>query len=81
MAKKPQHKIPVSARAAIARINRKLRSDFEVLKTARSESVERNVGRYFILDVQHNYIAHVHQDLETLGRKLGVLQEWETVTE
>jgi len=81
MAKKQLHKVSVSPRAIIARINRKLRSDDEVLKTARSESVERNAGHYFILNTRGNYISHVHQDLETLGRELGVLQEWETVAE
>ena len=48
-----------------------------ILKTARSERVELDLGRYFIVDVQGNHIHDHHVDLEKLARDLGVLQPWE----
>ena len=43
---------PVSMRALIARINRRLRDDGEVLKAARSERVASSVGVFFIVRAQ-----------------------------
>jgi hypothetical protein len=63
------------------RINRKLKPDYEQLRTARSEGVERDVGHYFIVDCFHNAITTQHVDLEKLGRKLGVLQKWEELAD
>jgi hypothetical protein len=68
---------PVSMRALIARINRRLRDDGEVLKAARSERVASSIGLFFI--VRRNKLAIQHVDPEKLGRELGVLSEWESV--
>ena len=64
-------------RALIARINRKLAADGEVLKAARSERAASSVGLFFI--VRGNRIASEQVDPEALARKLGVLSEWEHV--
>ena len=73
-------RLRITARASYQRINRKLRQDGEQLRTARSQSVEHVVGRYFIVDVCRNFIAAQHVDLEALGRELGVIKPWEEVT-
>jgi hypothetical protein len=47
----------VSEKALIGRINRRLRDADEVLNTARSERVEQNTGRFYVLDVSSNCIT------------------------
>ena len=76
-----KQRVGVTESALIQRLNRKLKADGAKLKTARSEGVERDVGRYFIVDVQRNFIAIQHVDLEELGRKLEVLKPWEEVAQ
>ena len=66
---------PVSMRALIARINRKLKDEGEVLKAARSERVASSVGLFFI--VRRNAITTQHVDPEALARELGILNLWE----
>ena len=77
MLARPRTTAPVSMRALIARINRKLAADGEVLKAARSERAASSVGLFFI--VRGNRIASEQVDPEALARKLGVLSEWEHV--
>jgi len=72
-----KQEVIVSERALYQRINRKLKSDNEQLRTARSPQMEASVGRYFILDVYRNCISYQRVDLEELGRKLEVLKPWE----
>ena len=69
--------IPVTERALIQRINRKLRKDAEIMKVARGARAESNLGRYYTIDLHRNYLLHDHLDLETVGRELGVLAEFE----
>jgi hypothetical protein len=71
--------VPVTMKALMARINRKLKANGEILKTARSPNVETSVGRYFICDVNRNTITRQRIDPETLARELGVLPAWERV--
>jgi len=72
-------KVGVSARAGVARINRKLKPDLEALKISRSERMRLDVGRYFIIDYRLNAIQRHNVDPKALGRELGVLKEWEEV--
>jgi hypothetical protein len=72
---------PVSLRALIARINRKLRHDGEILKTLRGERGRTDLGDYYIVDIQRNCIIQTDVDPEKLGRDLGVLAKWERVEE
>ena len=74
-------KVPVSERALIQRINRKLRHDDEMLKVARGGRTEQSVGRYYIINFNRNWIVSQNVDPETVGRELGVLAEWEQVVE
>lgn len=72
-------KVPVTMRALIARINRKLKPDLEALKISRSERLRFDVGQYYIIDYRLNAIQHHNVDPEALGRELGCLQRWEEV--
>jgi hypothetical protein len=74
-------KVPVSMRALIQRINRKLAPDDKRLKKMRSERWRSEVGEYFIVDVNRNMITDKHVDPKELGRELGVLGLVETVVE
>ena len=81
MAKKQQKpaKMPVSERAIIQRINRKLKPDLEALKVARNERMRLDVGQFYIINYRMNAVIHRDVDPEALGRELGVLKAWEEV--
>ena len=81
MAKKKEQRVPVSERALIARINRKLRADDEMLKTTRSKRAEFDLGRYYVIDVRGPNIVHDHIDLEDYGRELEVLKPYEALSD
>ena len=66
-------KAPVTLRAVIQRINRKLAADGLVLKAARG----RRGGSHYLLDTKRNVITRLDQDVEAYARKLGVLAAWE----
>ncbi len=72
-------KMPVSERAIIQRINRKLKPDLEAVKVARSERMRLDVGQFYVIDYRMNAIIHHDVDLEQWGRDLGVLKPWEEV--
>jgi hypothetical protein len=77
MEKKRTTRIKITERALFQRVNRRLKQDGEKLSTARSDSVEIEVGHYFIVNTNRNAITAQHVDLEKLGRELGVIQPWE----
>jgi hypothetical protein len=69
---------PVSERALIGRINRRLGRDYKKLFKSRPGSrLEANVGRFYVVDVWRNTVVDTHVDLKSYGRELGVLAEWE----
>jgi len=74
--------VPVSERALIQRINRALKGDGEMLKAARSPRVADELGQHFIVRLtgkRNNVVTQRHVDVEALGRRLGVLSEWEHI--
>lgn len=73
--------VPVSTRALLQRINRKLAEGDEQLKTARSDRARLELGDYYVIDVNRNVVRGKNVDPETLGRELGVLKGWETVVD
>jgi hypothetical protein len=73
-------KVPVSERALIARINRKLASREEVLKPNRSSKWESDLGSYYTLNVRLNSIVSKHLDLETVAKEEGVLKAHERLS-
>lgn len=72
-------KVPVTVRAVVQRINRKLAPEGEVLKTPRSTRLRQEVGDFYVLDVNHNWVTAKDVDPEELGRELEVLRPWEEV--
>lgn len=77
-------KVPISERAVIARINRKLKPEGRQLKTKRGNWRSDISGPYYLLDIERNIVvaggsAHTRIDLEQFARKSGVLQEWEVL--
>lgn len=71
--------VPVSARALLQRINRKLAADGERLKATRGESARQELGNYYVIDTNRNAVLHKDVDVEEFGRKCGVLAAWERV--
>jgi hypothetical protein len=68
-------KVPVSRRAVIQRIDRKLAEGGKlVLKGMRG----RGNQQYFVLNTKTNRVEFI--DLEAYGRRLRLLREWEEVT-
>ena len=81
----PQRQEQVSEAALIARINRKLKHQDEMLRTARRYWADGHflehpdLGRYFVVDLFRNLVIQTHVDLEELGREVGALREFEQV--
>jgi hypothetical protein len=73
--------VPVTMRALIQRINRKIAMDGEVLKTARGQAARAELGDYYIINVHHNFVSAKDVDLEARGRELGVLRPYECIAE
>src|SRR5262245_48001021 len=71
-------KVPVSMRALLQRINRKLKHEGragQMLRTARTWT--NDLGNYYAIDFDSNLIIAQHVDPETWGREMGVLRPWE----
>ena len=67
---------PVSTRALLARINRKLPEHHRV-KTLRGERGFSDLGRFYEVNEYFNRVENTHLDLEEYAKELGVLKGWE----
>jgi hypothetical protein len=76
-AKEPPGLIPVSERALLQRINRKLAKSGEMVRKSRTERLRLDVGDYFLVDTNKNAVVGHSVNLEEKGRELGVLSQWE----
>ena len=83
-------KVIITERALYQRINRRLKQNDEKLCTARGESIQNELGRFYTVETgQHvrpdramsSGVVYVHVNLETLAQKLGVIQPWEELEE
>jgi hypothetical protein len=63
----------VSKRALIARLNRKLYRDDQVIKTSRGERMRQQVGEHYVIDVSMNAVIAHDVDIEHYGREYGCL--------
>jgi hypothetical protein len=93
MSKTQAQKVPVTMRALLQRINRKLAKNekssgtrgggrgSKLLACRETSPAFRELGAYYSIDVGRNHISERHVDPEKLGRELGVLQPWEKVAE
>jgi hypothetical protein len=74
--------ITVTVRAIMARVNRKLAHDGQILKVSRSAAEKQNLGSYHIVDTQKNAVVAYHiNDLEKWVRNEfdGMLRPFEKV--
>jgi hypothetical protein len=77
-------KVPVTLRAVIQRINRKLAQEGRAGQAFRKYRGGRSLadlGDYYVVDLDRNTVEAAHLDPEAFGRELGVLENWEEVQE
>lgn len=74
-----REKVPVTLRALVARINRKLAKGGEMLHTLRGQRYEQEFGRYYIVNLDANRVDTTDVDPEALARELGVMRPWEAL--
>jgi hypothetical protein len=72
-------KVPVTERAIVQRLNRRLAHDYESIKTPRGERNLQSLGRFYLLNTYQNWIMKTHIDPESFARDLGVMAPWEVV--
>jgi len=76
-------KAPVSERALIQRLNRKIKEDDLVLKKCSPYAkAYDNLGDYYVVDIHRGVIVERRldsTDLQSLGRAKKVLADWETI--
>jgi hypothetical protein len=74
--------VPVTERALLQRINRKLGKELESVRATRNIPLhDPSFGKYMRVDVNRNLIIDRDVDLSDLGRELKVLAPWESVIE
>ena len=75
-------KAPVTERALLARINRKLEKEGSLIKKCRRNSRSWHVlGDYYEIDIQINGVVSYNVDLEDRARELGCLKGYENLEE
>jgi hypothetical protein len=75
-------KLKVSERALFARINRKIHDDDLMLRRCRASSRDyHNLGDFYLVNWRINGVAGYHVDLETYGREVGALKDYEELAE
>jgi hypothetical protein len=72
-------KVPITERALIQRINRKLANDDEALKKTRGIHATQGLGAYYKLNTNRNIVIDHHVDPVELAKELNVLWDWEQV--
>jgi hypothetical protein len=78
---KTKFNAPVSRRALLARVNRKLAHQEERLCRTRSLRAQFDLGDYYIEDTQTPNILDHHIDLELTAKVLGVLKPYERLAD
>ncbi len=72
----------ITEQALIKRINRALAKQYESVRRCREDSRAFGYyGTYYVLDTWRNSPIATHVDLESLGRELGVLGQYEALCE
>jgi hypothetical protein len=80
LTKPPDHrKVPITMRALIARINRKLKPEMETLKAARGRRDRADLGDFYIINFERNWLVAARVDPEAYGRELDALLGYEVV--
>jgi hypothetical protein len=73
--------VPVTSRALLQRINRRLQRDGERVRAYRGGRSWSQLGDFYRFDTKRNFLCEGHVDLEGLGRELGVLKPYEGLAE
>lgn len=73
--KKESRTVPITIRALLQRINRKLAREQRRLKVSRGREELRHFGQYYVLDGYG--VERGRVNVENLGRELGVLKPWQ----
>ena len=73
MTEQTQQQVTVAGRVLVKRINRKLASKMQAVRSVRIPATP-DLGRYYLIDTTTTEIVVPDQDLEQLGRKLGALK-------
>ena len=73
--------VPVTRRAVMQRVNRKLGQRNEALRAWRSSSQEYSIGDLYRLDFAANAVLDVNVDLDPFAREVGALQPWEEISQ
>jgi hypothetical protein len=78
---KASSKAPITTRALVQRINRKLAPKFEQVRKIREPRAPYTEawGEFFNVDFNRNVVLETSVDLEDLGRELRVLRPWEVL--
>ncbi len=75
-------KAPVTPRALLARINRKLAKDYEAVRCCREDARGfRDLGRYYLLNTYQNRIIDTHLDLKDFARSHECIRVHEALVE
>ena len=75
-------KVPVTTRALVQRINRVfIKTGYEFLRKTRGNRWRSDLGDYYLIDENRNMITGKDVDPESLGRELGVLKEYESISD
>lgn len=78
---KQSNTIPITARALLQRINRVLAKNSRTLRATRGAQMRKDAGDFFILDLSRNEVLIKDVDPQVLGRELGVLKEYEYLSQ
>jgi hypothetical protein len=73
-----QKRVPISERALVQRINRKLAAQGEVLKKTRGGAIQE-LGDYYVLDLHRNLLLNKDVDPVELAKVLRVLRRFERI--
>ena len=74
--------VPVTTRAMLQRLDRRLRSKGKMLKSPRGWADRSALGDYFIVNLDSGKVADcklTEEKLEAMARELGALRDWEEV--
>ena len=71
-------KAPVSPRALMKRVNRRLKPEGALIKATRGNSRTcHELGRFYIVDARTGCVRNRDVDLEAFSRAIGALQTYE----
>ncbi len=74
-----KQKVPVSRRALVQRINRALAGEEECLRTARGGRARQDLGDFYVVNYNRNFVVRKDVDPEDLARELKVLADHEAL--